>query len=146
MATRGGKSIRFKESDVRVMGRSAAGVRGIALKGGDIVNSFDIIKGDDKVDFLVVMENGYGKRTPLSQYKVQRRGGSGIITAKVTSKTGGVASSHVIIDEGELLAISKKGQVIRTKIQDIRKTGRAAQGVRIMTLKSGDKLAGTVVL
>ena len=146
MVTKGGKSIRFKESDTRAMGRSAAGVKGISLKGGDIVSSFDIIKGDDKVEFLVVMENGYGKRTPLSQYKVQRRGGSGIITAKVTNKTGGVVSSHVIINEGELLAISKKGQVIRTKIQDIRKTGRAAQGVRIMTLKSGDKLAGTVVL
>ena len=146
MVTRAGKSIRFKESDTRAMGRSAAGVRGIFLKSGDIVSSFDIIKGDDKVEFLVVMENGYGKRTPLNQYKVQRRGGSGIITAKVTSKTGGVVSSHVIIDEGELLAISNKGQVIRTKIKDIRKTGRSAQGVRIMTLKSGDKLAGTVVL
>ncbi|MCR4261207.1 MAG: DNA gyrase subunit A [Candidatus Colwellbacteria bacterium] len=146
MATKGGKSIRFKESDTRAMGRSASGVRGISLKGGDIVNSFDVIQNIEKAEFLVVMENGYGKRTPLSQYKVQRRGGSGIITAKVTSKTGGVASSHVIIDEGELLAISKKGQVIKTKIQDIRKTGRAAQGVKIMTLKSGDKLAGTVVL
>lgn len=146
MATREGKSIRFKESDARAMGRSASGVRGIALKSNDIVNSFDVIQNADKAEFLVVMENGYGKRTPLSQYKVQRRGGSGIITAKVTNKTGGVASSHVIIDEGELLAISKKGQVIRTKIQDIRKTGRAAQGVRIMTLKPGDKLAGTVVL
>ena len=146
MATKEGKSIRFKESDTRAMGRSAAGVRGISLKGGDIVNSFDIIREAEKAEFLVVMENGYGKRTPLSQYKVQRRGGSGIITAKITSKTGGVASSHVIIDEGELLAISKKGQVIKTKIKDIRKTGRAAQGVRIMALKSGDKLAGTVVL
>jgi len=146
MATKEGKSIRFKESDTRAMGRSAAGVRGISLKGGDIVNSFDIIREAEKAEFLVVMENGYGKRTPLSQYKVQRRGGSGIITAKITSKTGGVASSHVIIDEGELLAISKKGQVIKTKIKDIRKTGRAAQGVRIMTLKPGDKLAGTVAL
>ena len=89
MVTKGGKSIRFKESDTRAMGRSAAGVKGISLKGGDIVSSFDIIKGDDKVEFLVVMENGYGKRTPLSQYKVQRRGGSGIITAKVTNKTEG---------------------------------------------------------
>lgn len=146
MATKEGKSIRFKESDTRAMGRSAAGVRGISLRAGDIVNSFDIIREAERAEFLVVMENGYGKRTPLSQYKVQRRGGSGIITAKITSKTGGVASSHVIIDEGELLAISKKGQVIKTKIKDIRKTGRAAQGVRIMTLKSGDKLAGTVVL
>ena len=146
MATKEGKSIRFKESDTRAMGRSAAGVKGISLKGGDIVNSFDIIREAEKAEFLVVMENGYGKRTPLSQYKVQRRGGSGIITAKITSKTGGVASSHVIIDEGELLAISKKGQVIKTKIKDIRKTGRAAQGVRIMTLKPGDKLAGTVAL
>ncbi|MDP3953417.1 MAG: DNA gyrase C-terminal beta-propeller domain-containing protein, partial [bacterium] len=146
MATKEGKSIRFKESDVRAMGRSAAGVKGITLKSGDVVNSFDVIGSDVKGELLIIMENGYAKRTPLGQYKVQRRGGSGIITAKITQKTGPVISSHVIIDEGELLAISKKGQVLKTKIKDIRKTGRSAQGVKIITLKSGDKLAGSVVL
>jgi DNA gyrase subunit A len=146
MATREGKSIRFKESDVRAMGRTAAGVKGITLKGGDFINSFNIIHPDTKADFLVVMENGYAKRTPLKEYKVQHRGGSGIITAKVTPKTGSVISSHVIIDETELLAISKKGQVLKTEIKNIRRIGRSTQGVKIMTLKSGDKLAGTVAL
>ena len=146
MATRDGKSIRFRESDVRAMGRTAAGVRGIALKKGDVVNSFDVIGAKTDANFLVVMENGYAKQTSLKEYKVQRRGGSGIITASVTAKTGPVVSSHVIISEEELLAISKKGQVLKTKIGDIRKVGRATQGVRIMTLKSGDKLAGAVVL
>ena len=145
MASRDGKSIRFKESDVRVMGRTAAGVRGIALKKNDVVNSFDVIGSKIDASFLVVMENGYAKQTPLKEYKIQKRGGSGIITAKVTGKTGPVISSHVIIGEEELLAISKKGQVLKTKIGDIRKVGRATQGVKIMTLKSGDKLAGTVV-
>ncbi|MEX2054133.1 MAG: DNA gyrase subunit A [Candidatus Colwellbacteria bacterium] len=146
MVTKDGKSIRFKESDARAMGRSAAGVKGIALKSGDFISSFDVIGSDVKGEFLVVMENGYAKRTPLDQYKVQRRGGSGIITAKVTKKTGSVTSSHVIIDEDELLAISKKGQVLKTKIKDIRKTGRSAQGVKVITLKAGDKLAGSVIL
>jgi DNA gyrase subunit A len=146
MATRDGKSIRFRESDVRAMGRTAAGVRGIALKKGDVVNSFDVIGAKTDANFLVVMENGYAKQTSLKEYKVQRRGGSGIITASVTAKTGPVVSSHVIISEEELLAISKKGQVLKTKIGDVRKVGRATQGVRIMTLKSGDKLAGAVVL
>ncbi|MDD5711071.1 MAG: DNA gyrase subunit A [Candidatus Colwellbacteria bacterium] len=146
MATRDGKSIRFKESDIRAMGRTAAGVRGIALRKNDVVNSFDVIASKTDANFLVVMENGYAKQTPLKEYKIQKRGGSGIITAKVTSKTGSVISSHVIIDEEELLAISKKGQVLKTTIGDIRKVGRATQGVKIMTLKTGDRLAGTVVL
>jgi len=146
LVTRDGKSIRFKESDVRAMGRTAAGVKGITLKKDDVVNSFDVIDPGSKSDLLVVMKNGYAKRTSLTSYKVQRRGGSGIITAKVTEKTGVVVSSHVIIDETELLAISKKGQILKTKIKDIRRIGRSTQGVKIMTLKKGDELAGAVVL
>ncbi|MBU2101722.1 DNA gyrase subunit A [Patescibacteria group bacterium] len=146
MATHDGRSIRFKESDVRAMGRTAAGVKGITLKKDDVVNSFAIIKPNVEANFLIVMENGYAKQTSLKEYKVQNRGGSGIITAKVTQKTGPVVSTHVIIDGEELLAISKKGQVLKTKIKDIRRIGRATQGVKIMTLKSGDKLAGSAVL
>ncbi|PIR97992.1 MAG: DNA gyrase subunit A [Candidatus Colwellbacteria bacterium CG10_big_fil_rev_8_21_14_0_10_42_22] len=145
MATLQGRSIRFKESDVRAMGRTAAGVKGITLKKGDRVNSFDVIKPDTEANFLVVMENGYAKKTSLKEYKVQRRGGSGIITAKITDKTGPLVASHVIIEEEELLAISTKGQVLKTRIKDIRKIGRSTQGVKIMTLKSGDKLAGSAV-
>ncbi len=95
---------------------------------------------------LVVMEKGFAKQTPLKEYKVQKRGGSGIITAKITPKTGELVSSHVISDETELLAISVKGQILRTEIKSIRKTGRSAQGVSIMRLKPGDKIAGTVCL
>ncbi len=146
MVTASGKSIRFRESDVRAMGRSAAGVRGVALKGNDTVSSFDVVGAGTEAEFLVVMEKGYAKRTPLKQYKVQKRGGSGILTAKVNQKTGQVISSHVIIGEEELLAISIKGQVLKTKIKDIRKAGRATQGVKIITLRSGDKLVGAVAL
>jgi DNA gyrase subunit A len=142
-----GRAIRFKDSDVRSMGRTAAGVRGIRLRKDDLVSSFDIIDTDQKnSNLLVVMANGYAKQTPLKDYKVQHRGGSGILTAKVTSKTGSLVSSHVIIDETELLAISARGQILKTSIKSIRKAGRATQGVKIMKLDKDDKLVGTVSL
>ena len=94
----------------------------------------------------MVMENGFAKQTALKEYKVQSRGGSGIKTAKVTSKTGKVVSARIIGDEEELLALSAKGQIIRTKISSVRISGRATSGVKIMRLKEGDKVAGIVVL
>lgn len=95
---------------------------------------------------LVVMENGFAKQTSIKEYKVQRRGGSGIKTAEITSKTGALASAHVVTDEKEIFALSAKGQMIRTDIATVRKTGRSAQGVHIMNLKGGDRVAGTVVI
>ena len=95
---------------------------------------------------LVIMANGYGKQTPLNQYKVQGRGGSGIKTAAITSKTGALVAAKIVDAEEEVLALSAKGQIIRTKIAQVRTAGRATQGVRIMTLKSGDKVAGIVCL
>ncbi len=146
LATRQGQSIRFDEKQARPMGRTAAGVRAIKLKkGNDEVAGFDIIKGDDAM-FLVVMEHGYAKQTPLKEYKKQSRGGSGIKTAEVTQKTGAVVSAHVITDEKEIFALSAKGQMIRTELSTVRRTGRSAQGVRIMDLRQGDRLAGTVVI
>ncbi len=145
ITTRLGQSIRFKEEQARPMGRGASGVRAIRLKKGDEVAAFDII-ADANAELMVVMENGFAKRTPLKEYKVQNRGGSGIITAKITPKTGPLASAHIIAGEEELFAISKKGQIIRTKLASVRVTGRSAQGVKIMNLKSGDALAGTVVV
>jgi len=145
LATREGRSIRFKESQIRAMGRGAAGVRAIKLKKGDEVAGFDIIKtGGGK--FLVVMENGFAKQTALSQYRLQSRGGSGIATAKITPKTGKLTASKVVSEETEILALSAKGQIIRTGLQSVRSTGRAAQGVRIMNLKAGDRLAGVVII
>jgi DNA gyrase subunit A len=146
LATRQGQSIRFDEKQVRPMGRTAAGVRSIKLKKqNDEVAGFDIIRGDDAM-LLVVMEHGFAKQTALKEYKVQGRGGSGIKTAEVTPKTGMVVSAHVVSEEKEIFALSAKGQMIRTEIATVRKTGRSAQGVHIMDLKSGDRVAGTVVI
>ncbi len=146
LATRQGQSIRFEEKQIRPMGRTAAGVRAIKLKKqNDAVAGFDIISGGD-ANLLVVMENGFAKQTPLKEYKTQRRGGSGIKTAEITAKTGALTSAHVIAEEKEIFALSAKGQMIRTELGTVRKTGRAAQGVRIMNLKPGDRLAGTVVI
>ncbi len=146
LATRQGQSIRFDEKQARPMGRTAAGVRAIKLKKqNDEVAGFDIIKGDDAM-FLIVMEHGFAKQTSLKEYKKQARGGSGIKTAEVTPKTGVVISAHIITGEKEIFALSAKGQMIRTELSAVRKTGRSAQGVRIMNLNSGDRLAGTVTI
>lgn len=146
MTTALGRAIRFKGGDVRAMGRTAAGVKGITLKKGDKVSSFDLIAPTKEANFLVVMVNGYAKQTPLREYKLQRRGGQGILTAKTTSKTGQVVSAHVIMEQTELLALSAKGLVLRTSIKSVRSAGRATQGVRIMKLGAGDKIIGTVIL
>ncbi len=157
LATRQGIAIRFKEKDIRPMGRAAAGVKGIRLKKGDEVIGMDVISPDAKDKdgkalkqfLLVVMENGYGKRTEISQYKVQGRGGSGIKTANITSKTGGIVISSVLdssADDEDLIVISQKGQVIRTATKSISLLGRATQGVRIMRLESGDKVASGTCL
>ena len=150
ITTKKGQSIRFKESDARSMGRTAAGIRAIRLR-GDGVAGFDILREERKnklsdAFLLAVMANGYAKRTPLSEYKVQHRGGSGVRTAKVTPKTGELVAAKVIDDETEILALSAKGQVIRTTLQSVRETGRSAQGVRIMTVRPGDRLAGVVII
>jgi DNA gyrase subunit A len=145
LATRQGQSIRFDEKQARPMGRTAAGVRAIKLKKqNDEVAGFDIIKGDDAM-FLIVMEHGFAKQTVLKEYKKQSRGGSGIKTADVTPKTGMVIAAHVITDQTEIFALSAKGQMIRTELKTVRTTGRSAQGVRIMNMNAGDKIAGSVV-
>jgi DNA gyrase subunit A len=147
LATRQGQSIRFSEKQARPMGRTAAGVRAIKLKKqNDEVAGFDIIKEGADAKLLVVMENGYAKQTSLKDYKSQNRGGSGIATAKITPKTGPLVSAHVITTESEIFALSAKGQMIRTELKTVRETGRAAQGVHIMNLKGGDRLAATVII
>ncbi len=144
IATSGGQSIRFKEGDIREMGRTAGGVRGIKLSKSDEVISVDVIKKDFSKDgaFLTMSANGFGKKTNLKEYKVQKRGGSGIKTAKVTPKTGKLIVAKVVTGgEEELIAMSKKGQVIRTALKDIPSLGRQTQGVTIMRLRSGDGIA-----
>jgi len=147
VATAKGQSIRFKESDIREMGRVAAGVRGMKLGKGDYIVGADVVsKGDDQSTFLVMTENGYGKMTALENYKTQKRGGSGIKTVKVTPKTGNLIVAQVVGDEEEIVAISKNGQVIRTKLSEIPSLGRQTQGVRIMKLREGDTIASLTCL
>ncbi len=143
IATTGGQSIRFKESDVRQMGRTAGGVSGVRLGKGDTVIGVDVVKGGaGKGSFLTMSANGFGKKTGLKEYKVQKRGGSGVKTAKVTPKTGKLIVAKVLTgDEEELIAMSKKGQVIRTALKDIPSLGRQTQGVTIMRLRAGDNIA-----
>jgi DNA gyrase subunit A len=146
LATKEGQSIRFNEKQIRSMGRTASGVRAIKLKKqNDEVSGFDIIEDKTDAKFLVVMENGFAKQTNIKEYKLQNRGGSGIATAKITPKTGKLVSAHIITTETEIFALSAKGQMIRTEIKTVRETGRAAQGVKIMNLNSGDRVAATIV-
>jgi DNA gyrase subunit A len=155
LVTKNGISIRFREKDIRSMGRSAAGVKGINLKKGDEVIGMDVISNpkaqtpNPKRYLLIVMENGHGKRTEISQYKVQGRGGSGIKTANITAKTGSIVMSCILeepLDEEDLIVISRKGQVIRTETKAVSLLGRATQGVRIMRLEPGDKVASGACL
>ncbi|HET9641666.1 MAG TPA: DNA gyrase subunit A [Candidatus Paceibacterota bacterium] len=150
VVTAKGQSIRFEAEDVREMGRTAGGVRGVSVRKGDRVVSAEVIPAAAKEAYLlVVMSKGYGKRTKISEYKVQGRGGSGIKTAEVTPKTGEIIGARVItgnVEEEELVVVSKKGQVIRTSIAEIPSLGRATQGVRVMKMREGDSIASMVAL
>ncbi|MBI5153523.1 MAG: DNA gyrase subunit A [Parcubacteria group bacterium] len=146
IVTQNGQALRFNEKDVRSMGRNAQGVRAMRLKGTDEVSDMSIIT-DTKAQVLVITEHGYGKRTPLKEYRKQKRGGSGIKTANVTKKTGMVIAARVITnEEAELIAISEKGQALRTGVQEIRELGRATQGVRIMNVPESDAIAGITIV
>ncbi len=143
LTTQGGQSIRFSHNDVREMGRTAGGVIGMKLDKGDFIVAADKIKtGTKNAELLIMTANGYGKKTKLSEYKLQKRGGSGIKTVKVTEKTGKLMVARVVTSENEeLLAVSKDSQVIRTEVESIPTLGRDTQGVRIMKLRDGDSLA-----
>ena len=149
LVTAGGQAIRFKESDVRQMGRTAAGVAGMKIGKDDVIVSADVLsKGDKDREILVVMENGFGKTTPAKEYKTQKRAGSGIKTAKVTAKTGKIVGAAVVSaeekKEGELVIMSNKGQVIKLPLKDVPSLGRQTQGVKVMKLRAGDKIANVV--
>ena len=167
LTTKKGQAIRFKEKEIREMGRGAAGVKGIRLKKGpastrvergeDEVMGMDVIqisnlksqisKLKGKNYLLVVTENGFGKRSDLREYRLQGRGGTGIKTAKITPKTGEMIASMILTGEEEdLIVISQKGQVIRTKISSIPMLSRATQGVRIMKLEEGDRVASATCI
>jgi DNA gyrase subunit A len=136
LGTRFGMSIRFGESDVREMGRATAGVRGIALEEGDRVVDMVVIRRD--ATLLVVTENGLGKRSELAEYRVQKRGGKGIITLRHNEKTGVIVALKEVLPDDELMMITRHGVIIRVPVEGIRVIGRNTQGVRVMNLDSGD--------
>ncbi|MCC7470011.1 MAG: DNA gyrase subunit A, partial [Bacteroidetes bacterium] len=149
VATKMGQSIRFKEADVREMGRSAGGVRGIKLvKASDAIVGVGVVSKNMKdATFLVISENGLGKRSEMEDYKTQGRGGSGVKTFKITPKTGNVVAAGVVTPElSELIAMSKKGQVIRVEIDAVPVQSRSTQGVKIMRPREGDMISSITFL
>ncbi|HET7600088.1 MAG TPA: DNA gyrase subunit A [Gemmatimonadales bacterium] len=136
LATRQGMSIRFHQGDVRDMGRATTGVKGIELDGDDAVIGMVVVRRDSTL--LVVSEKGYGKRSELGEYRVQKRGGKGIITFKVTEKTGVCVALKEVLPEDELMMITRHGVIIRVPVDGIRVIGRNTQGVRVMNLEPND--------
>ncbi len=139
IATKEGNAIRFNEKDVRPMGRTASGVRSINLKKTDVAVCMDIAVKEE--DLLVISENGFGKRTPITEYKVQRRGGTGLITYKLSEKTGKVVGATVCKADDELMLINTSGVAIRINVSDISVTSRSAMGVRLMRTSDDEKIA-----
>jgi DNA gyrase subunit A len=138
LATSDGKSIRFPEEQVRAMGRAAGGVRGMTLREGDLVVGMEILS--PVATILTVTERGYGKRTPLEDYRVQRRGGMGIITIRTSERNGPVVSVAQVVDDDEVMLITDGGKVLRARVSGISTMGRATQGVRIMNLEDDEKI------
>jgi len=138
LATQSGKSIRFSESEVRPMGRTASGVRGIALTSGDKVVGMEILSPGATI--FTVTKNGYGKRTPLDHYRVQKRGGQGIIAIRANERNGQVVGIEQVIESDELMLITSGGKVLRCPVNTISTMGRATQGVRVMNLDSGESI------
>ena len=140
LGTRRGQAIRFSEEDVRDMGRKARGVRGIRLEGGDSVVEMVVAKGERSL--LTVCENGYGKRTHVSDYRLTRRGGKGVINIRTTERNGKVVSLSEVVDEDELMIVSQGGILIRLPIRDVNAIGRNTQGVKLINLETGDRVFG----
>ena len=138
IATTVGKAIRFKESDAREMGRVTRGVRGIKLSDKDTVVGMEIV--DDKSTLLTITENGYGKRTKLAEYRIQNRGGQGVINIKTEGRNGKVVGVKKVLDDDEVVIITKTGTVIRVSVMNIRTIGRNTMGVRLMNLRDSDNV------
>jgi len=138
IATHKGKAIHFKEQDVRTTGRVSIGVKAINLDEGDQVIGMGVDSEGD--DLLIITEKGYGKRTPLSEYRLQSRGGKGLITANITEKNGNLAGIKVVREDQELIIITSEGIIIRTKVAEISRLGRNTQGVRVIRIEEGDQV------
>ena len=144
LGTRDGMAIRFRESDVRTMGRTAYGVRGISLRDDDVVVAMEVVGPDGTL--LTVTENGYGKRTELDEYRVQTRGGVGIINIQTSDRNGRVVGVAFVHDDDELMLISQQGKILRMVVHDIRTIGRATQGVRLIEMEPDDRVVSVARL
>ncbi len=144
IASREGKAIHFDEADARAMGRTATGVRGISLAEGDEVVGMEVIDSDATI--LTLTENGYGKRTPLEDYRMQRRGGQGLINIKTTARNGKVVGVGQVVESDDIMLITDAGKVLRCPAEGISTMGRATQGVRVMNLSSDEKLVAVARL
>ncbi|HID97931.1 MAG TPA: DNA gyrase subunit A, partial [Thermodesulfobacteriaceae bacterium] len=145
LATKNGYSIRFPEMNIRPMGRTATGVRGIKLSDQDQVVAMVVIS-ESEGTLLSVTRNGYGKRTPLKEYRVQTRGGKGVINIRTTEKVGSVVGALTVFDPDEVMLIGASGNIIRIRVSDVRTIGRSTQGVRLIRIKEGDHLAAMAKL
>ena len=146
IVTRDGMSIRFDEEEVRPMGRSARGVKGVSLAKDDRVVGVEIVSKDSKQTILIVTENGYGKRTVMDEYRLQGRGGMGLITQKTTDRVGHVVSARLVTDSDQILLTTNSGQAIRMRCSDISVISRNTQGVRLMDLNEGEFVTSVALL
>jgi DNA gyrase subunit A len=146
LASRNGKSIRFPEADVRSMGRVARGVRGMKLEDDDHIIGMEAVCDATAATLVTVTENGYGKRTDLSEYRVQSRGGKGIITIKTSERNGKVVDIKLVNDESDLMFITDRGKVLRTRVDALSVIGRNTQGVRLMVLENGERIVAVTKL
>ncbi|MEG2036089.1 MAG: DNA gyrase subunit A [Mucinivorans sp.] len=146
LAARGGKSIRFEEDKVRAIGRTAAGVRGMDIEQGDELIGMLTVEPDSHNDIFVVTENGMGKRSDIEEYRVQSRGGKGVKALNVTEKTGKLVSIQLVSDEDDMIIINRSGLTIRMRVDEIRQTGRATQGVKVINLRNNDTIASVIAV
>jgi len=148
MSNRAGRAIRFPESKVRPMGRTATGVRGITLLSEEdrVIGMLSVDPTDENSTILVLSEKGFGKRSKLDAYRVTNRGGKGVRTINVTEKTGNLASIKYVTEEDDLMITNKSGIVIRISVADLRVAGRATQGVKVIRLDEGDEIADITVI
>ena len=144
IGTKMGKAIHFPENQIREMGRTARGIRGIKISKEDEVVGVEVVAPHTQI--LTVTANGYGKRTQASEYRTQNRGGSGIFTVKRTQRTGDVIGIKIVADEDDLMLISNKGKIIRLQAMDIPVQGRSTQGVRLITLEEGERVVAVARL
>jgi DNA gyrase subunit A len=141
-----GKAIRFPETDVRPMGRSARGVRGMKLRKDDYLVMMEVLDKEEPGNILTVCRNGFGKRTPLDDYRVQTRGGMGIINIRVTARNGPAVGVNQVRDTDEVMIVTQFGKIIRSKLDGVSLVGRATQGVRLIQLDEGDSVVSVANL